>query len=333
MNESTSSEGPDDRAFVRFLAAPEGTADSEEVVRRFGAEYPSLAEEFRSMVATRKVVAMSAGAKGHEGPPAPPSAAGVDLPQQFGRFRIARKLGQGRTGSVYLAHDLRLDRAVALRIPQFKAGNAPEAVGRFYREVEAAAKFDNPNLCPVYDVGNVDGIHDLTMPYLEGRPLEECIEGARMLDARLVARLVRRLALALSDAHAQGAFHRGLNSKNIMVCRHRDLVVMDFGLAQLARDVDPPIVQPEETVGTLAYLAPEQVRGDSGAVGAGCDIYSLGVILYELLTGKGGRPGLEPEWKPARERVDGWGRYGAKTAAGQIATSYSHLPDLRKISQ
>ena len=103
---------------------------------------------------------------------------------------------------------------------------------------------------------------------------------------RLAARLVRRLALALSHAHAQGAFHRGLNAKNIMVCRHRDLVVVDFGLAQLARAEDAPIVQREETVGTLAYMAPEEVRGDSGAVGAGCDIYSLEAILYELLTGR-----------------------------------------------
>ena len=95
------------------------------------------------------------------------------MPEQFGRYRIVKKLGQGGMGAVYLAHNTILDRRVALKIPRFRPDDSSDSLGRFYREARAAATIDHPNICPVYDVGETDGVHYLTMAYVEGRELSE----------------------------------------------------------------------------------------------------------------------------------------------------------------
>ena len=124
--------------------------------------------------------AVSGDASAWKGPsPAPPPARPTDLPEQFGRYRIMKQLGQGGMGAVYLAHDTRLDRKVALKVPFFHPSDGPQAVQRFEREARAAATLDHPNLCPVFDVGEVDGIHYLTMPYIEGKPFTEALGRAR----------------------------------------------------------------------------------------------------------------------------------------------------------
>src|SRR5262249_13321851 len=105
-----------------------------------------------------------------------PSGFAPDLPEQFGRYRIMRLVGRGGMGSVYLAHDLKLDRQVALKVPHLTPADPPERLERFQREARAAATFDHPGLCPVYDVGQIDGIHFLTMPYIAGKPLAEVID-------------------------------------------------------------------------------------------------------------------------------------------------------------
>ena len=211
------------------------------------------------------------------GPPvAPPSL--IDG-SSFGRYRIVRILGRGGMGAVYLANDTRLDRPVALKIPHL--ADKAELLERFHREARAAAALDHPNLCPIYDVGEVDGTPYLTMAYVEGRPLSDLM-GRSEWPPRQVAAVIRKLALALQAAHDRGVVHRDLKPANVLVSRRRELMVVDFGLARRDGAGDARLTQSGIILGTPTYMAPEQVSGDATA-GPSCDIYALGVILYEML--------------------------------------------------
>ena len=208
------------------------------------------------------------------------------LPEQFGRYHIIRLLGRGGMGTVYLAHDTVLDRPVALKVPHPELAADVQAVERFYREARTAGRLNHPNVCPVHDVGEIGGKHYLTMAYIDGRPLSACVADYPGR-ARQAAELVRKLALALERAHAHDVIHRDLKPSNIMLTPEGEPVVMDFGLARLARkEGGPSFSSTGHIVGTPAYMPPEQALGDHEAVGPASDLYSLGVILYELLTGQ-----------------------------------------------
>ena len=213
----------------------------------------------------------------------------IKLTRTFGRYRIIKRLGRGAMGSVYLAHDTHLDRRVALKVPHFRSeGRASEPnrldVDRFYREARIAATFDHPNLCPLYDVGQIDGIHYLSMAYIKGRPLSDYIDPRRPMPPQRVAAVVRKLALALAVAHDRGVVHRDLKPSNIMVNSRRELIITDFGLAWRVGSSDERLTKTGMVLGTPAYMSPEQLSGSAEVLGPGCDIYSLGVIMYELLT-------------------------------------------------
>jgi serine/threonine protein kinase len=208
------------------------------------------------------------------------------LPERFGRYRILKKLGQGGMGAVYLADDTALERRVALKVPHFAADDGPEVLERFYREARAAAKLHHANLCPLYDVGAIDGIPYLTMAFVEGQTLAERLKAGPPLGQRHAAALVRKLALALHEAHCCNVIHRDLKPANVMLNQRGDPVVMDFGLARRTDGESARLTQTGAVLGTPAYMPPEQVKGALDAMGPGCDIYSLGVILYELLTGR-----------------------------------------------
>ena len=207
------------------------------------------------------------------------------LPREFGRYRILKKLGKGGMGSVYLAHDTQLDRQVALKIPHFHSDDGPDILERFYTEARSAAALSHPNLCPVHDVGELDGIAYLTMAYIEGRPMSAYVDPEKPLPQRQGAAVVRKLALALQEAHKHGVIHRDLKPDNVMINQRNQPVIMDFGLARQVKRGDIRLTQTGDLMGTPAYMSPEQVEGDPQAMGTSCDIYSLGVILYELLTG------------------------------------------------
>jgi hypothetical protein len=214
-------------------------------------------------------------------PPAPA------LPAGFGRYLLLRILGKGGMGAVYLAHDTQLDRQVALKVPSFGPGDDPALRERFLREARAAATLSHPNICPVYDVGEVDGVPYLTMALIEGRSLADILRKHPQLPAPQAAALVRQLALAMQEAHERGVIHRDLKPANIMINRRKQVVIMDFGLARRGVDAESMrLTQSGAVLGTPAYMPPEQVDGDVQAMGPGCDIYSLGVILYELLAGR-----------------------------------------------
>ena len=191
-------------------------------------------------------------------------------------------------GAVYLGHDTQLDRQVALKTPTLDdAGESGELVERFYREARAAATLRHPNICPVYDVGAIDGTHYITMAYIEGRPLSAYTRADKPIPARTAAIIVGKLAQALAAAHAEEVIHRDLKPANVMIDKNREPVVMDFGLARRSTGIEQSqMTQSGMILGTPAYMSPEQVEGKQHKVGPAADQYSLGVMLYEMLVGQ-----------------------------------------------
>lgn len=205
---------------------------------------------------------------------------------QFGRYRIRKELGRGAMGAVYLAHDEQLDREVALKIPKFDADTNEELLERFYREARAAAALQHPGICPVYDVGELDGQHYITMAFIKGRPLRDFTKSSKRQKGKQVARVIRKIAMAMAEAHEHNVVHRDLKPANIMINEKNEPVVMDFGLARRSAEGEEQLTHTGTVIGTPAYMSPEQVDGDNENVGPHSDIYSLGVIFYEMLTGQ-----------------------------------------------
>jgi serine/threonine protein kinase len=213
-------------------------------------------------------------------------AAGSLKSGKFGRYRVEKTLGEGAMGTVYLARDTELDRRVALKVPKF-GDEDQEMMERFYREARSAAKLRHRNICAVHDIGEIDGTRYISMAYIEGRPLSDYVNPDKPPSERNVAVIVRKLAQALETAHREGVIHRDLKPANIMVDKKTEPVIMDFGLArQINTDENERLTQTGTVMGSPAYMSPEQVNADIDRIGPASDIYSLGVILYELLTGR-----------------------------------------------
>lgn len=219
--------------------------------------------------------------------PLPASELDQTMPHSLGRYRLLRKLGQGGMGAVYLAHDGELDRMVALKVPNEELASDGEFLERFKREARAAAAFRHPNFCPLYDVGQLDGHHYLAMAYIEGTTLASKIGRGKTLEPREAVTILRGLAAAMAEAHRRGIIHRDLKPSNVMVEPDGTLIVTDFGLARLAAkgEGEGQLTKAGALLGTPAYMAPEQWRADPSQVGPPADIYALGVMLYQALTG------------------------------------------------
>jgi formylglycine-generating enzyme required for sulfatase activity len=212
-------------------------------------------------------------------------ASAASLPEQFGRYRILRKLGEGGMGAVYLAEDHELGRRVAIKVPHFTRDDGPDVIERFKREARAAAAIRHANLCPVYEVGHLDGFHYLTMPFIEGSSLADQVHRDQPWPPARAAALVIRLARALHVLHQHGMMHRDLKPANILLEAGDEPVILDFGLARSLSQSDR-LTQTGVPVGTPAYISPEQFQGVATAISSATDIWSLGVIFYQLLTGQ-----------------------------------------------
>lgn len=203
------------------------------------------------------------------------------------RYKILAKLGEGGMGVVYKAEDTRLGRPVALKFLTVSAGTGADERSRFEREARAAASLDHPNICTVYEIDEAEGQPFIAMAFLEGDTVQQLAEkGPLTVDD--VLELGMQAAKGLAAAHEKAIVHRDIKSANLMVLRatsgsEPQLKIMDFGLAQLSAGASK-LTQDGSTLGTAAYMSPEQARGDK--VDQRSDVWSLGVVLYEMLTGQ-----------------------------------------------
>jgi serine/threonine protein kinase len=196
-----------------------------------------------------------------------------------GRYRIAGLLGRGGMGEVYRATDLTLGQAVALKFLPEAASSDDRALARFYNEVRMARQVTHPNVCRVYDIGQVDSQHYISMEYVDGEDLATLMRRIGRVPPDKAAEIGRKLCAGLAAAHEKGVLHRDLKPANVMIDGRGNVVIMDFGLAGLTEQL-----QADVRSGTPAYMAPEQLAGTE--VTARSDLYSLGLLLYELFTGK-----------------------------------------------
>jgi serine/threonine protein kinase len=197
------------------------------------------------------------------------------------RYLIIKELGRGGMGVVSQARDTRLPRDVAIKVPlRF---HDPVSLHRFFKEAEAAAKLDHPQICRILDLGEADGVPYIVLAYIQGQTLAELVDH-RPVSAVRASKIIRSVARTIQFAHDRGIIHRDLKPANLMIGPHRELIVMDFGLARHEGDERKTLTG--QVFGTLPYMSPEQVQGQAADMGKSCDIYTLGVIFYELLTGR-----------------------------------------------
>nr|MBC8450733.1 protein kinase [bacterium] len=196
-------------------------------------------------------------------------------------YRIIEKLGEGGMGVVYKAEDSRLERPVALKFLSPRAMGTEEDQERFVHEAKAAASLNHANICTIYEIADADGKTFIAMEYVEGENLRVRMKSAPFsLDEALT--IAVDIGKGLAAAHAKGIVHRDIKPANIVVTPNRVVKIMDFGLARVAGGAQ--LTRPGTTLGTVAYMSPEQARGDD--VDGRTDIWSLGVVLYEMLTGR-----------------------------------------------
>ena len=199
-----------------------------------------------------------------------------------GRYELGRQLGAGGMARVYLGHDRLLDREVAVKVLAEPYASDPQFVERFRREASAAAGLNHPNIVAVYDRGEADGSYYIVMEYLSGPDLKQVIRRRAPLPPLQAIDFTQQILAALGAAHRRDIVHRDVKPQNVLVAEDGHLKVTDFGIARAGAQTD--MTEAGSVIGTAQYLSPEQARGDE--VTAASDCYAVGIVLYEMLTGR-----------------------------------------------
>ena len=222
--------------------------------------------------------------------------------QQLGHYKVLEPLGAGGMGVVYRAQDTVLGRMVALKVLPAASSSDPEAVSRFKREARTASSLNHPNICTIYGFDDVDGCCYLAMELLDGETLDRRLLKGPLEPASLID-VATQVADALDAAHVEGILHRDIKPANIFITKRGQTKVLDFGLAKLSTahhrrnggdqstTVEPTVFTSVvgTTVGTVAYMSPEQARAED--LDSRTDLFSFGVVLYEMATGRVSFPG------------------------------------------
>lgn len=199
-----------------------------------------------------------------------------------GRYKVLEMIGGGGMANVYLAHDMILDRDVAVKMLRLDFANDEEFIRRFRREAQSATSLAHPNIVSIYDVGEENDLYYIVMEYVEGQTLKQYIQQSSPLQVEDTIEIMKQLTSAISHAHQNHIIHRDIKPQNILVDRFGNVKITDFGIAMALSATS--ITQTNSVLGSVHYLSPEQARG--GMANKKSDVYSLGIVMFELLTGR-----------------------------------------------
>jgi eukaryotic-like serine/threonine-protein kinase len=199
-----------------------------------------------------------------------------------GRYKVLEMIGGGGMANVYLAHDMILDRDVAVKMLRLDFANDEEFIRRFRREAQSATSLAHPSIVSIYDVGEENDLYFIVMEYVEGQTLKQYIQQNSSLQVAETIDIMKQLTSAISHAHHNHIIHRDIKPQNILVDRFGNVKITDFGIAMALSATS--ITQTNSVLGSVHYLSPEQARG--GMANKKSDIYSLGIVMFELLTGR-----------------------------------------------
>ena len=306
-SQAKSVDSPRDEALAQLLAkmTDEFIAGREPDLQAVTAQAPEFASELRELWATIRIANLasrSADDAKPEAQEADVASNGSDsggagarrpiTPVRFGDYELLAEIGRGGMGVVYKARQISLNRVVALKMILRGESAAPADVARFRAEAQSVARLEHPQIVPVYEVGENDGQLYFTMKCIVGDTLSRRLEEGP-LPAREIARMLEAVCRGVHFAHTRGVLHRDLKPSNILLDRHGEPHVTDFGLAKRI-EADDSITQSGAIIGTPTHMSPEQAAGIRGHVGPASDVYSIGVILYQMLTGRPPLQGASP---------------------------------------